>query len=326
MDGVLILCLKEIYTEMKLKQAIIIRKAKYIERKGVPGSFTYKYKEPETKKEKKEDKPLAKKAKSFYKEMREKYGGSWVGEGDLRTKVSLVAFLVTAGKAKVVKANGHVKVMFSKAEKLTKAKYTKRWKGKDGKWNYEYGKPSKKYVIDPSGIAESFNSAQKQMETRKQSYISKLQKIPVGASFKGKGHSWTLTELGGDRMWVRDDNKTGYADGSLLVEFGQKTVDNLLSQYKTQKKRHEFDAEKEGWKNMKGAEKKAISISENNPTKYITMTADFHIVGITEHSNLPTSAYAPSDFKRGYWKNGKHFDWSEKRKTKAATVGFGVSD
>jgi len=28
-------------------------------------------------------------------------------------------------------------------ERLNKAKYTRRWKGKDGKWNYEYGKPSK---------------------------------------------------------------------------------------------------------------------------------------------------------------------------------------
>ena len=119
---------------------------------------------------------------------------------------------------------------------MSKSKYTKRWRGKDGRWHYEYGREGSKKLI------------------------------------------------------------------------------------------HEFDAHKENWESMKDADKKAIEISKKNPKKYITVTADFHMINITEHPKLPTSAYAPDDFKKGYWKNGKHFDWSEKRKTKAATVGFGVSD
>jgi len=36
------------------------------------------------------------------------------------------------------------KLNLKKALELRKAKYTKRWKGRDGKWRYEYKKPSEK--------------------------------------------------------------------------------------------------------------------------------------------------------------------------------------
>lgn len=92
--------------------------------------------------------------KQFHKKMRTKYGGGWVGELLLRGKMKLVNALVKRGKAQVTRANSHFKVMFLKAEEekaliLRKAKYTKRWKGKDGKWHYEYGKEVKKVTKKP---------------------------------------------------------------------------------------------------------------------------------------------------------------------------------
>jgi len=127
-------------------------------------------------------------------------------------------------------------VKLEKALRLRKAKYTKRWRGKDGRWHYEYGRKGSERLV------------------------------------------------------------------------------------------HEFDAQKENWKSMNDAEKRVVEISKKNPDKYITITATFHIINITEHPKLPSSVYAPDDFKRGYWKNGKHYNWSEKRKTRASMVGIGVSD
>jgi len=43
-------------------------------------------------------------------------------------------------------------------ESLLKAKYTKRWKGKDGKWRYEYTRPGsgskRQYTHQPETISE----------------------------------------------------------------------------------------------------------------------------------------------------------------------------
>ena len=106
-----------------------------------------------------EDKQFKKKAKIFHKEMREEHGGSWVGEGAVKHKIRLVSLLIDQGKAEAVKANGHIKVRFIKSFILNKAKYTKRWKGKDGKWHYEYGEP--KGSSSKAGIINSLKSAGK---------------------------------------------------------------------------------------------------------------------------------------------------------------------
>ena len=89
---------------------------------------------------------------------------------------------------------------------------------------------------------------------------------------------------------------------------------------------HTFDIYKEGWKTPKDVDKKIISISEKNPDKYVTTHNVFQIVYITEHVKLPSGVYAPDDFPLGYWKGGKHFDWSEKRKARASMAGLSVSD
>lgn len=62
-----------------------------------------------------------------------------------------------------------------------------------------------------------------------------IAKIPVGASFKrpDSKFSFKLRELGGDRMWVRNDNAIGFADGQLLEQFGQEIVEKLIRKYKS---------------------------------------------------------------------------------------------
>jgi len=113
---------------------------------------------------------------------------------------------------------------------VIKAKYTRRWKGKDGKWNYEYGATSKE------------------------------------------------------------------------------------SKYK-------FDAQKLGW-SVSDAKKQGVQISNKHPGKYITMHSVFGEVTFTVHNSLPSSPYAPGDFKYGYARNGKWKDWSEARKTAYKNISY----
>ena len=193
-----------------------------------------------------------------------------------------------------------------------KAKHIRRWRGKDGKWRYEYARP----------IVEPFQVAGKQEWTRRKKYAEKVGNLPIGSSFKAKEHSWTLRDLGGSRLWVRDDNSTAHSDESLLAEFGQTVVDGLIAKHsgpvpegsvERKKTSVTVDAFKEGWK-VADAKRYGAEMSAKSPGKYVTMHDIFGEVTFTIHSSLPKSVYAPGDFKYGYGYKGQWKDWSEKRK------------
>lgn len=212
-----------------------------------------------------------------------------------------------------------------------KAKYTRRWKGKDGRWYYEYARPKterrpvSQYVVDPLGIAGSLQAAGKQAWTRRKKYAEKVGKLPIGSSFKANEHSWILKDLGGDRLWIRDDNSTGHSDEGLLTEFGQKVVDNLIAKHSRvpglslknvvvkKKTTITVNAFEEGWK-ISDAKQYGAKVSAKSPDKYVTMHDVFGEVTFTIHNSLPKSVYAPGDFKYGYGYKGQWKDWSEKRR------------
>lgn len=130
---------------------------------------------------------------------------------------------------------------------VIKAKYTRRWKGKDGQWRYEYGAPKGR----------------------------KMTKLPDGS-------------------------------GAFVATIGTK---------QPKKKTYTFDASKLGWK-VKDGKNKGVEISNQHPGKYITMHAVFGEVTLTVHDSLPSSPYAPGDFRYGYAINGKWKDWSTARKVR----------
>lgn len=196
-----------------------------------------------------------------------------------------------------------------------KATHIRRWRGKDGKWRYEYARPT----------AESSRIAKRQAWTRRKKYAEKVSNLPIGSSFKAKEHSWTLRDMGGSRLWIRDDNGTGHSSESLLTEFGQAVVDNLIVKHSRKpelspknviakkKTTVTVDAFKEGWK-IPDAKQYGARMSAKSPGRYVTMHDVFGEVTFTIHNNLPKSVYAPGDFKYGYGYRGQWKDWSEKRK------------
>jgi len=60
--------------------------------------------------------------------------------------------------------------------------------------------------------------------------------------------------------------------------------------------------------------KLAIAASKKYKDSYILAYVDFGLATVFVADKLPTNAYASDDWKLGYWRNGKHFDWSEARK------------
>lgn len=75
---------------------------------------------------------------------------------------------------------------------IIKAKYTRRWKGKDGKWNYEYGKPSGKTVTrlpDGSGVFVATIETKQTKKRKKKSWRTEL-------SAKAKKKVAKLSSLG----------------------------------------------------------------------------------------------------------------------------------
>ncbi len=66
----------------------------------------------------KEDKPKVDRAqlKKFHKEMREEYGGGWIGPAMIKYKMNLVRLLENEGKAQVEQlGKGHYRVRFLKS-------------------------------------------------------------------------------------------------------------------------------------------------------------------------------------------------------------------
>lgn len=61
-------------------------------------------------------------------------------------------------------------------------------------------------------------------------------------------------------------------------------------------------------------ERLTVAASKKYEGEYILAYVDFGLATVFAASKLPTNAYASDDWKLGYWRNGKHFDWSEARK------------
>lgn len=61
-------------------------------------------------------------------------------------------------------------------------------------------------------------------------------------------------------------------------------------------------------------DKMAVEASLKYQGEYILVYVDFGLATMFRTSRLPTNAYASDDWKLGYWRNGKHYDWSEARK------------
>ena len=61
-------------------------------------------------------------------------------------------------------------------------------------------------------------------------------------------------------------------------------------------------------------DKLATAASNKHKDKYILAYVLFGFATVFATDKLPTNAYASDDWKLGYWKNGKHFEWSEARK------------
>jgi hypothetical protein len=61
-------------------------------------------------------------------------------------------------------------------------------------------------------------------------------------------------------------------------------------------------------------DKLAIAASKKYKGAYILAYVDFGIATMFAANKLPTNAYASDDWKLGYWRNGKHFNWSDARK------------
>lgn len=91
-----------------------------------------------------------------------------------------------------------------------------------------------------SRIIESMQEAGRQVADRKRRYHNAVASVPIGSTIKGKGHTWKLTDLG-DRIWLRDDNKTGITDEQLLEEFGAEAVERMLTKYGVKMKKSVAD-------------------------------------------------------------------------------------
>jgi len=57
-----------------------------------------------------------------------------------------------------------------------------------------------------------------------------------------------------------------------------------------------------------------VAASKKYEGEYILPFVYFRLATVFVVSKLPTNAYASDDWKFGYWRNGKHFEWSEARK------------
>lgn len=67
-------------------------------------------------------------------------------------------------------------------------------------------------------------------------------------------------------------------------------------------------------KSLAELDRLAIAASKKYKDEYILAYVDFGLATVFATDKLPTNAYASDDWKLGYWRNGKHFEWSEARK------------
>lgn len=55
---------------------------------------------------------------------------------------------------------------------------------------------------------------------------------------------------------------------------------------------------------------------------YAFYSSVFNEILVYTSDKLPTGAHAPSDYPIGYWKNGKHFEWSKARIIRDQNTGI----
>lgn len=67
-------------------------------------------------------------------------------------------------------------------------------------------------------------------------------------------------------------------------------------------------------KSLADLHKLAVAASKKHKDAYILAYVDFGLATVFAARRLPTNTYASDDWKLGYWRNGKHFDWSDARK------------
>ena len=94
--------------------------------------------------------------------------------------------------------------------------------------------PPSKFVVDPAGIAESFNEAQKQTDAHVKGYSDKLDALPEGTAIHlGYGQSFTKTNIAGDPFWIwegKGGKKKGYlASSEAFDQMGHKAADKAIA-------------------------------------------------------------------------------------------------
>ena len=94
--------------------------------------------------------------------------------------------------------------------------------------------PPSKFVVDPAGIAESFNEAQKQTDAHVKGYADKLDALPEGTAIHlGYGQSFTKTNIAGDPFWIwegKGGKKKGYlASSEAFDQMGHKAADKAIA-------------------------------------------------------------------------------------------------
>jgi hypothetical protein len=96
---------------------------------------------------------------------------------------------------------------------LLKAKYTRRWKGKDGKWHYEYGAPEKKY---PQWMQAKTSKERIKIDAIKRGWNKNdAKKFGIDLSKKNPGKYITMHDVFGEVTFTVHDSlpKSVYAPG-----------------------------------------------------------------------------------------------------------------
>ena len=136
-------------------------------------------------------------------------------------------------------------VMGFKPTGLLKAKYTKRWKGSDGKWRYEYGSPKGTGSSGPKDTGSSKPPSTDAHPAEKLFPGVKVERVlsrRVDFSFRGKTYSITGGGVVAKRT-LQPDGKNWY---SYQLDFAHSDERKLLEhfavrqQYNPKKKRTEY--------------------------------------------------------------------------------------
>lgn len=176
-----------------------------------------------------------------------------------------------------------------------------RKKVSEGKWvPVKSGKKKEKFTSD--------------MLTRLRQEFSGVKRMdPEGSSYETL--TTMLDTLDAEKLKQLVDAKINFVSSLARNRLSRMEPKKWYEKTSKKGKTYNFDATKLGWKRADG-KAKAVEISKQHPGKYITMHDVFGQVTITVHDSLPSSPYAPGDFKEGYGRDGVWKEWSTARKKK----------